>query len=210
MELTYAKDNQRRRPMEHYTARYRDMDPLRAAERCCIPFDPDKSEFTLRLMGREFRVSHPEFRTVPEATAVEAILLIRYLLEAVQLPLSGKFVTYRDVPWGETYFRNFEGRCLKRLAFTCGGRLPLFRKAMERLGGTPVATGDAGYRFPFMDGLEMQFIVWEGDEEFPPSAQILFSDNFNLAFTAEDMAAIGDVSIGRVKAAMEECREDNG
>ncbi|MEG2633391.1 MAG: DUF3786 domain-containing protein, partial [Oscillospiraceae bacterium] len=33
-------------------------------------------------------------------------------------------------------------------------------------------------------------------EEFMPSAQILFSDNFALAFTAEDMAVVGDISIG--------------
>ena len=36
-------------------------------------------------------------------------------------------------------------------------------------------------------------ILWEGDEEFPPSSQILFSDNFPVSFQAEDMAVMGDV-----------------
>jgi len=46
----------------------------------------------------------------------------------------------------------------------------------------------------------MQFLLWLGDDEFPPNAQILFSDNFRYAFTAEDMANIGDIVISRMKS----------
>ena len=35
---------------------------------------------------------------------------------------------------------------------------------------------------------------WEGDEEFPPSAQILYSDNFQFGFHAEDMVVAGDLN----------------
>jgi hypothetical protein len=37
------------------------------------------------------------------------------------------------------------------------------------------------------------------DDEFPPSAQFLFSDNTPAAFNAEDLAAVGDVIIGTLK-----------
>ena len=50
-----------------------------------------------------------------------------------------------------------------------------------------------------MPGLEMQFLLWQGDDEFPPNAQILFSDNFQHAFTAEDLANIGDIVMNRMK-----------
>ncbi len=43
-------------------------------------------------------------------------------------------------------------------------------------------------------------ILWEGDDEFPPSSQILFSDNFPISFQAEDMAVMGDVIIGSLKS----------
>ena len=46
-----------------------------------------------------------------------------------------------------------------------------------------------------MPGLSIRFSVWNADEDFPPSAQILFSDNFHYAFDAEDMAYVGDVFI---------------
>ena len=204
MEFPYQKDNKERIPLEHYMGLYEKLDPVACARRCGVPYDSEASCFTLKIMGREYRVAHPVFQTEPEASNPEKILLLRYLLEAEAAPASGKFITYREVPWGETYFRNFEGRCLKRLAFSFGGRLDDFRRGMERLGGKPVETGDAGYEFPFMEGLYMRFMVWAGDEEFPPSAQILFSDNFKLAFTAEDLAYVGDVSINYLKEAAQE------
>ena len=45
----------------------------------------------------------------------------------------------------------------------------------------------------------MRLIVWAGDDEFPPSAQMLFSDNFPNAFNAEDRAVIGDLLIHELK-----------
>ena len=103
------------------------------------------------------------------------------------------------MPWGRHYNDVFQGRCVKRLAFTFGFKLDVFAKVMESIGGEKLSVGDAGYEFAFLDNFKLQFIIWEGDEEFPPSAQILFSGNFASAFMGEDMAAVGDISIGTLK-----------
>ena len=72
---------------------------------------------------------------------------------------------------------------------------------MEKIGAEKISNGDAGYEFEFLNDLKLRFILWAGDDEFPPSAQILFSDNFPMAFTqGEDMAVVGDVSINMLKA----------
>ena len=47
-------------------------------------------------------------------------------------------------------------------------------------------------------------MLWAGDEEFPPSSQILFSDNFPLSFEAEDLAVVGDIAIGTLKKMKED------
>ena len=57
----------------------------------------------------------------------------------------------------------------------------------------------AGYRLEFMKGLYVDILLWAGDDEFPPSAQILFNDNFVPAFTAEDIAVVGEALIARIK-----------
>ena len=129
------------------------------------------------------------------------IFMVRYLSEKAKAPSSGKFLTYREVPWGEVYFKQFQGRCLFRLAFGFGGKLDAFREIMERVGAQAISSGDVGYELEFMKGLFVRLILWAGDDEFPPSAQILFSDNFPAAFTqGEDMAVVGDVTIDMLKA----------
>ena len=75
-----------------------------------------------------------------------------------------------------------------------------FRSAMEKIGATPLEHGDIAYEFEVIDGFRVQMILWAGDDEFPPSSQILFSDNFPIAFQAEDMAVVGDISITMIKA----------
>ena len=74
-----------------------------------------------------------------------------------------------------------------------GNRLDAFKNIMEKLKGTPRNYGDAAYEFQFLENLKLCFVLWAGDEEYPASAQILFSDNFPAAYAAEDAAYIGDV-----------------
>ena len=105
------------------------------------------------------------------------------------------------MPWGEVYLRQFDVRCIKRLAFTYGNRIGDFKTIMEHIHAKPVKYGDIAYEVAIYPGYQIRMILWEGDEEFPPSSQILFSDNFPVAFVqGEDMAVVGDVSIGALKA----------
>ena len=74
--------------------------------------------------------------------------------------------------------------------------------AAEKMGAMPVRHGDAGYQFDLIGGYRMQILVWEGDDEFPPSAQVLYTDNFAEGFAAEDRVVAGDILISTIKANM--------
>ena len=54
-------------------------------------------------------------------------------------------------------------------------------------------------KIEFFNGQFVRFILWAGDDEFPPSSQILFSDNFPLSFETYDLAVVGDISITTLK-----------
>lgn len=212
MDFPYEKDSKERMPYEHYMEIYRGLNPEDISSRANIPYNAESRTFTLRLMGVTYQVSWPDYEVrhldredlqyYPlEGAANARILVLRYFTEGAAAPATGKFLTYREVPWGEVYFKQFQGRCLFRLAYGFGNKLQKFREIMEKLGARKLPHGDAGYEFEFLNGLYLQFLLWEGDEEFPPSAQILFSDNFPVAFVmGEDMAVVGDVSIGALKA----------
>ncbi|MDR2798817.1 MAG: DUF3786 domain-containing protein [Treponema sp.] len=198
-------------PFFHYLGIYKTCDPAAIARRCALPFDSAASAFALRFMGTDYRAAFPDFE-LQDSTGkavqnpAEKILLLHYLCEGTYVEPQGKQRSYQEIPWGEVYYQNFKGRCITRLAYTFGKDLPGFRRIMEEtpaLHAEPLAQGDAGYRFEFMTGLHISFLVWAGDEEFPPSAQILFDDNVPFAFTAEDMAYAGEAIIQRLKGIRE-------
>ena len=194
-------------PLGIYQERYGALDPEEASRRTGVPFDNTLNVFSLNVLGFALSAAWPEFSLNPQEPGCpkelyggkSQILMIRYLTEGVRTEPGGSFLSYRELPWGDVYDANFQGRCRARLAFGFGRKLESFKKACRALGGVPYTKGDASFDLPFLPGLTVRLILWTGDDEFPPQSQWLFSDNTPLAFTAEDVAVIGDVIIGAIK-----------
>ena len=196
-------------PLEHYMEMYRNADPAMISQRTGFPYDPERCVFTVFYLHRSYEVSFPEFEITsldekyPFSPLTETnqskIMMARYLLEGAVAASTGKFLTYRDVPWGEVYYRQFNGRCMMRLAFSYGNKLEAFEKACETIGAVRIPQGDMGYQFEIFPGYFVQFLLWAGDDEFPPSSQILFSDNFPAGFHPEDLVVVAEVIIGTLK-----------
>lgn len=210
MDFDYAKDSKEQRPYEYYLKTYQEIDPKEISEKTGFFYDEEKKVFTVVFMGSTYEISFPDYKishkedekgVYPLEEAMNAkIFMVRYLSEKAKTPSSGKFLTYREVPWGEVYFRQFQGRCLMRLAFSYGNKLEAFKKVMTAMGAKPLEQGDCAFELEFMEGFFIRLILWEGDDEFPPSSQILFSDNFAVTFAAEDLAVAGDICINMMKA----------
>ena len=189
-------------PMEHYKGVFAAADPAELSRRCCVPYGD--GAFSLTLLGRPLTVAWPDMTARfahdgRETAPGTRILLTRLLLEGTLVPSRGKLLAYTEMPWGNVYAQQFRGRCILRLAGTYGGSLPAFMEAAGRVSGVRAESGDCSYDVPFLPGLTVRLIIWEGDEEFRPTAQILFSDNFSSAFSAEDIAVVGDVLLNAMK-----------
>ena len=193
-------------PFAHYEEKFRTLDPEAVTQRLSH-VHWNGTEFTVSLLGRTFAISHPEYairalddgKLPPLPTQT---FLLRYLLESRDVAWKGEWKTFREMPWGEMYIKPYTGRVLTRAAFTLGTRVAAFKAAAEKMGAEPVKHGDAGYRFNLIGGYQMQILVWEGDDEFPPNAQVLYSDNFAEGFAAEDRVVAGDILISTIKANM--------
>ena len=191
-------------PFAHYEVLFRALNPQEVLSR--LPDTQwDGAEFTLRLLGREFAIAHPGYAIrALDGGAVPPLptqtFLLRYLLEGKNIKWNGQWKTFREMPWGEMYIQPYTGRVLTRAAFTFGTRVEAFRKAAERMNAVKLPHGDAGYQFELVHGYQMQILVWEGDEEFPPNAQVLYSNNFETGFAPEDRVVAGDILISTIKA----------
>ncbi|MDE7242690.1 MAG: DUF3786 domain-containing protein [Oscillospiraceae bacterium] len=194
MEVTNNKEGN---PLAVYLARYQTGNPAEMASRCALPWDGHA--FTMHLLGQQYLVTHPDFTLDVPASGQERILFLRYLLDGRAAAPTGKFLAYQEFPWGEVYLQQFTGRCIRRYAFSYGAKPDLLNRIMEQMPAKKISRSDCGWQVELMPGLEIQFLLWLGDDEFPPNAQILFSDNFQSAFTAEDLANIGDIVMNRMK-----------
>ena len=193
-------------PFAHYEEAFRKADPAEIAARLSH-VRWDGQEFFLTLLGREFAVSHPGAVVRPvDGGKVPPLptqtFLLRILLESRDVAWRGEWKTFREMPWGEMYIKPYTGLVLTRAAYTFSFKLDAFRAACEKMGAEAVNHGDAGYRFTLVGGYQMQILIWQGDDEFPPNAQVLYSDNFAEGFAAEDRVVAGDILISTIKSVM--------
>ena len=193
-------------PFAHYEEQFRALLPEEAAARLSgIHFEG--GEFIVRLLGRAFAISHPNYEIrALDGGAIPPLptqtFLLRYLLESKDVAWGGSWKTFREMPWGELYIKPYTGRVLTRAAFTFGTRISSFAAACEKMGALKLPHGDAGYQFELVPGFHVQILAWAGDEEFPPNAQVIYSDNFADGFAPEDRVVAGDILISTIKANM--------
>ncbi len=192
-------------PFAHYEAQFRGLDAAEAAARTGTNWDG--IEFYVNLLGREFAISHPDYaiRALdggPVPPLPTQTFLLRYLLEGKQAAWTGAWKTFREMPWGEMYIQPYTGRVLTRAAYTFSFKLAAFCAACEKMGAVKLPHGDAGYQFNLIGDYHIQILIWQGDEEFPPNAQVIYSDNFTTGFAAEDRVVAGDILISAIKANM--------
>ena len=187
-------------PFEHYAELFAKADAKEMAERTDTNFDGEK--FYVNLLGVEYAISYPAAAFTPGAALPVQTFLLRWLLEGKKVSWQGNWKTFREMPWGELYIKPYTGRVLTRAAFTFGFKLEKFKAACEKMGAVAVKHGDAGYQLQLLPGFWMQIMVWEGDDEFPPNAQVLYTDNFEDGFAPEDRVVAGDILITAIKGNM--------
>ena len=177
MKLEYDKDNKERIPYEHYLEKFKSIDPIETSKRCNVIYNEENKEFYIRLMNYSYLVKFPTFEIRKENENEEGffmlldsipakIIVLRFLIEGRYVQGTGKYITYREVPWGEVYFRNFEGRCLMRLKFAFGFNLSKFEDLVKKIGGIKMNMGDVGDAFEFINNLLIRFALCAVAEEF--------------------------------------------
>jgi hypothetical protein len=156
--------------------------------------------------GQDRRITWPEISLTPAAgpkdiPLTEQILILHYLLNASGEPLTGRSIDFRQVPEGNFYWSAFVSRAKKPLLEIFGHDLDLYLKVARSLGGEPQPVGDAAARFFAFPRVPITHVLWGGDEEFPPEANILFDETIPRYLPTEDIAALSGASVYRLMGA---------
>jgi len=163
------------------------MDPEETAVNSAAAFDHDSSSYSLTCFGQNINISLKE-RNISGGTVLGAYLIkelaeysrlsiLSYLINAKDARCSGELVKPADLPCGNIFLKGTHALPLKKISERFDNRYGSFLETGKALGGAQVEYGDAALQlFPF-PRVPIVFILWSGDEEFPPEASLLFDSH---------------------------------
>ena len=145
-------------------------------------------EYTIDVEKR--RVSSLSCNT--PAKDFTAILLLHYITSKSKgLPQpSGEWLTFRELAGIEGYYPAFRKRVIEPIIRKYGANPEFIFEALKRLPGEKVSRGDAAVALEVFIGVRALVILWRGDEEFGPEANLLFGKNITEIFCIEDIVVL--------------------
>lgn len=192
-------------PYEYIQNIFSKADPVDISNQSTIPYDRENRCFKIKIMGKNYVVNHPSGKLYDSESGEEIrayaikILILRYLINSRAVPPFNKDITYKEIPGGLVYYKNFYNRTILKLARVFSDKQEFFIESSKAIGAQILDRGDLCCKFEFINNVYITFIVWQGDDELPADANILFDKNIEYYFNAEDLAVLGDVAIELLK-----------
>jgi hypothetical protein len=149
----------------------------------------------LPFIGDEVMVTHPDisvsYTSGKEEVAMWAkILILHYLVRAGGSLSTGEQVTFQQLEGGLAYYPAFQRRSIAIMIDRFGNSMEGFTEAGIRAGGRRAGMGDYALSFRALPRVEVLFVLWKGDNEFPSSGSIIFDSSISDYLSTEDVAVL--------------------
>jgi hypothetical protein len=102
------------------------------------------------------------------------LMVLVYLTDAKEIKPTHTWISEKDLKGGSTFFRGPHGLLVEELEDLYGKNPDVFLKAGKKLGGNEILYGDKGFALEVLPKVPLAYILWKGDEEFPPKIGVLF------------------------------------
>lgn len=192
LDESYWQSLKRRRPEDVRRCSGADYDPvLRAYEikvldRSVMVF-PDKEKVICCFSDGEAEV---DFET--------ALVVMTQLVLDKYIPLSGRWVTEKELPGGEMFFRGVHSLPIGPALERFGTDPHAFLKAGLALGGGKEEHGDSSFILYVLPFVPVGFVLWAQDEEFPAHLTVLFDESIKQRMDLDTIWAVVDITVRRL------------
>lgn len=163
-----------------YFTRLSEQDPAGVCRRAGCTYDAAAGIFGLTLWGRPYAVDPRKGRIYdvgPDRAPLHPyfdLVALHYLLSAAEIPPAGQWISEKDIPGGTTFFRGPHAVPTHVIASRFDGDIQGFSLRCEQYGGTRLALADAAFSFVITPRVPAAVLFWQGDEEFPAEATLLY------------------------------------
>jgi hypothetical protein len=162
----------------------------------CIEKEARTTDIRLMFLDRIVQISWPDLAFhhasgSGEVPIKQQILMLHYLNNATKENLTGELISYQDIPSAKFYLDAFNRRVRYPLINTFGDQPhQLLQIAKELFGATQSSLGDISIQIQALPKVPITFVLWRGDEEFPPDGTILFDSSIKDILSAEDISEL--------------------
>ena len=157
----------------------------------------------LTFLGEELVISHPDisvrFRSKDDEVPMWVkILVLHYLVRAAGTQPRHEQITFKQLEGGLGYYPAFQRRCVTPLLDAFGNDMERFMKAGLAAGGARSRLGGHALTFRAFPGVEVTFILWQGDDEFPSTGSVVFNSSISDYLSTEDIAVLCNMIAVRI------------
>jgi hypothetical protein len=171
-----------------------------------FPDGPDLAVLRLHL-----DLSTGALGTEPDGTPVPGIrprvfCILDSYSRAKEVPETFRLISFDKVPGGTAYAATFRQRAVRPLADMFGLDRKRFARVLEEFGAVPTAYADHSWKLPALPRVPVYLLLWEGADEFPPSANLLFDGSVSAYLETEAIAILGELVTERIAFFMDDAR----
>jgi len=157
-----------------------------------------KKVIILEYLNRTYHVTFPDIEisrkdSNEEVPLRDKILIFHYLTQAKGTPTSNKTIAYKELTEGANYFPTFSKRAIQPLLDYFGKEPHRLLDIAGILGGQKADYGDVAVTINAFSRVPITFLLWRGDEEFPPEGNIIFDSTISDYLSTEDINVLCEV-----------------
>ena len=159
------------------------LDPTDVCKRSLASYNAEANRYTLKILNEDYFI-WPSKRLIEKSYSTESsppkiklpfrVMTVAYLVNAKDIEPSGVLVKPTQFKSGDVFFVGPHAMPVEPIKQKFGHNPEAFLRAGLLLGGKKVPHGDIAFELKVLPRIPLTFILWVGDEEFPPNASILF------------------------------------
>lgn len=165
-----------------------DVDEVAKEDRYSIHFLADQYDIDLKK-----KVVFSVSCNVPAPSHI-AILILHYLKQKLLgLPkVKNEWMAFQELEGGQGYYLAFKRRVIDRIEKKYGRNPDGILEPVKRFKAKRVQLADISVVLDAFDNVPILIELWRGDEEFGPSANLLFDRSIRDIFCMEDVVVLAE------------------
>jgi hypothetical protein len=165
----------------HYQKLFLTLDHIKTATKLQLKYD--KNQIYIPFYNRPFTINrHTADVTSPlyenRPTYYEKLLILHHLyFHKIGAKNSGDMVSFRNIRECADFEPAYQKTTITPFATYFNKKTELLKKRATNIGGQINSYGNVSFTVNAFPLIPLQFIFWDGDEEFTANASILFDQN---------------------------------